>query len=219
MSSDHIDSKETELAQKLVESALQHIPFDGWAMSALQMAADENALGDADIDRLLPDGVRSAIEIYGQMADDRMVDAFEALSSQPEKTHLKIRSLILIRLEQAAPHKEVVRKTLAYLARPEQAKLGADLLYKTVDRMWRAAGDIATDSSFYTKRATLSAVYSATLLAFLGDESADMSKTKAFLDRRLSDVAKIPKITAPVQGALRGLSQLVQSMAGKRRAR
>ena len=218
MSSEQSHANDAKIAKTLVKSALQHIPFDGWTMSAVQMAADEEALTDADIDRLLPDGVRSAIEIYGQMADDEMVAEFESLSPQPDKIHLKIRALILIRLEQAAPHKEVVRKTLAYLAKPEQAKLAAELLYKTVDTMWRAAGDNATDASFYTKRATLSAVYSATLLAFLGDDTADMAKTKAFLDRRLSEVAKIPKFTAPLQGAVRGLSQMVQSITGKRRA-
>lgn len=207
------------LAVMLVKSALQHIPFDGWSMSAIQMAADEHGLTDADIDRLLPYGVRSAIEIYAAMADDEMVAGFEALSPQPEKTHLKIRALILKRLEQAAPHKEVVRKTLSYLAKPDQTKLAAELLYATIDRMWRAAGDVSTDASFYSKRATLSAVYSATLLAFLGDDTPDMSKTKDFLDRRLSDVAKIPKFTAPLQGAVRGFGQLVQSFVGKRRAR
>ena len=60
--------------------------------------------------------------------------------------------------------------------------------------MWRAAGDTSTDYNFYTKRVTLSAVYSATLLAFLSDNSADMEETEAFLDRRLADVARLPKM-------------------------
>ena len=49
------------------------------------------------------------------------------------------------------------------------------------------------------KRATLSAVYSATLLAFLSDNSADMAKTEAFLDRRLADVARLPKMARPAK--------------------
>ena len=113
--------------------------------------------------------------------------------------HMKIRSLILIRLGQAAPYKEVVRRTLAVLARPQHTKLASQLLYSTVDEMWRAAGDTSTDYNFYTKRATLSAVYSATLLAFLSDNSADMAKTEAFLDRRLADVARLPKIARPAK--------------------
>ena len=219
MSSAQTSHEDRVLAQQLVEAALLHIPFDGWGMTAMQMAADSCGLSDADLDRLLPDGVRSAIQIYSEMADEKMVEAFQALDPAPDKVHLKIRALILVRLEQAHPHKEVVRKTLAYLAKPEQAKLAAELLYTTIDRMWRTAGDVSTDASFYSKRATLSAVYSATLLAFLGDDTPDMEKTKTFLDRRLRDVAQIPKFTAPLQGALRGAGQMIRELAGKRRAR
>jgi len=131
-----------------------------------------------------------------------MIAAFDALSDKPEKMHLKIRTLILCRLEMAMAHKEAVSKTVAYLAQPSQAALASKLLYKTIDSMWRAAGDISTDASFYSKRATLAAVYSATLFAFLADDSGDLSKTEAFLDRRLKEVAAIPKVTAPAKAVM-----------------
>ena len=67
--------------------------------------------------------------------------------------------------------------------------------------------------SFYTKRATLAAVYSATLLAFLSDDSADMEKTKTFLDRRLRDVAQIPKVTAPAKAAVGKMASLAGGLA------
>lgn len=230
MQSQGNDDQDAKQARQLVKAAMQHVPFDGWSMAALQMACDDLAgedlagdesgkFSDADLDRLLPDGVRSAVQIYMAMTDDEMTDGFAALKPMPDKTHLKIRALILLRLEQGAPHKEVIRKTLSYLARPEQAKFAAELLYATVDRMWRVAGDQATDMSFYSKRATLSAVYSATLLAFLADDSSDMAKTKAFLDKRLYEVSQIPKLTAPVAGAVRQLGRLVQSLAGRKHYR
>ena len=206
----------------LITAMMAHVPFDGWKMETVQMAADECALSDADLDRLLPDGVASAVRAYVDLADAEMVAAFEALTPPPEKTHLKIRALILTRLQQAQPHKETVRKTMAYLANPQHAALATELLYRTVDTMWRAAGDSTTDFSFYSKRATLSAVYSATLLAFLADESADLADTEAFLDRRLKDVAQIPKVTAPVADAARHMSKFAtQFMArmGSRSAR
>ena len=53
--------------------------------------------------------------------------------------------------------------------------------------------------SFYTKRGTLAAVYSATMLAWLADNSLDLDKTVGFLDRRLADVARIPRLTKPVR--------------------
>ena len=188
---------------QLIEAVLNHIPFDGWSEASLKMAAADCGVSDAELTTLFPAGIANAIAAYGAWADEKMkaafLDRFEAeLSVMP--VHKKIRTLILIRLKQAAPHKEVVRRTMAVLARPQHAKLAAKLLYDTVDVMWRAAGDTATDYNFYTKRATLSAVYSATLLAFLADNSADMTKTEAFLSRRLVDIARTPKLTKPAKG-------------------
>ena len=166
------------------------------------MAAADCGVSEAELTTLFPAGIANAIAAYGAWADEKMkaafLDRFEAeLSVMP--VHVKIRSLILIRLEQASPHKEVVRRTMAILARPRHAKLAAKLLYDTVDVMWRTAGDTSTDYNFYTKRATLSAVYSATLLVFLADNSADMAKTEAFIDRRLADIARIPKLAKPAK--------------------
>src|SRR3546814_5806567 len=54
---------------------------------------------------------------------------------------------------------------------PQNAPLAAKTLWRTADAIWRAAGDKAVDFSYYTKRATVGAVYSATLLVWLNDES------------------------------------------------
>ena len=188
---------------QLIEAVLNHIPFDGWSEASLKMAAADCGVSEAELTTLFPAGIADAIAAYGAWADEKMkaafLDRYEAeLSVMP--MHRKIRTLILNRFEQAAPHKEVVRRTMAVLARPQHAKLAAKLLYDTVDVMWRTAGDTSTDYNFYTKRATLSAVYSATLLAFLADNSADMAKTEAFLDRRLADIARIPKLAKPAKG-------------------
>ena len=186
----------------VIEAILNHIPFDGWSKASLDMAASDCGLSQAEMHSLFPAGVADAITAYGDYADQNMIAAFhgqDAADIAAMPVHMKIRLLILIRLEQATPYKEVVRRTLAVLARPQHSKLAAQILYKTVDEMWRATGDTSTDYNFYTKRATLSAVYSATLLAFLSDNSADMTKTEAFLDRRLAEVAKLPKMARPAK--------------------
>ena len=193
---------EQTIQHQLIEAVLTHIPFDGWSEMSLRLAAADCGLSDAELAALFPAGIADAIIAYGAYADEMMAAEFEerhhdCSASMP--VHTKIRTLILIRLKQAAPHKEVVRRTLAILARPQYVKLAAKMLYDTVDTMWRAVGDTSTDYNFYTKRASLSAVYSATLLAFLSDNSAGMAKTEAFLDRRLADIARIPKLTKPAK--------------------
>jgi ubiquinone biosynthesis protein COQ9 len=125
-----------------------------------------------------------------------------------------IRTMILIRLEQAAMHKEAVRRALTILALPVNAAQSARTLYRTVDLMWRAAGQQDTDISFYTKRASLAAVYSATLLAWLADTNGDMAETEAFLDRRLKDVARIPQITSPARSIFAAGQKLAAGFVG-----
>ena len=190
------------MAEDIVRAALGHVPFDGWNMATLALAAADCGHDETVLAQHFPRGVQDAIALYASVSDRDMVTAYEALDEAPTKTHLKIRALILCRLSLAMPHKETVSKTLSYLAQPQHAAMASKLLYNTSDMMWRTAGDDATDFSFYSKRATLAGVYSATLLAFLADDSADMAKTEAFLDRRLADIAKIPKVTAPAKAVL-----------------
>src|SRR3546814_1469385 len=79
---------------------------------------------------------------------------------------------------------------------PQNAALAARTLWRTADAIWRAAGDQAADFSHYTKRATAGAVYSATLLVWLNDESEGFADTAAFLDRRINDVMRFERAKA-----------------------
>lgn len=54
-----------------------------------------------------------------------------------------------------------------------------------MDEIWFAAGDRATDMTWYAKRASLGMVFSATELYMLTDTSPGWEDTWAFLDRRL----------------------------------
>ena len=209
-------------AVTILNAALKHVPFDGWSDAALAAGAADAGVEQHLVSALFPRGAIDAIALHSRLADTEMVAAFHALPEAPQKIHLAIRALILLRLELAQQHKDAVRRALAVLALPAQAKLSAELLYETVDAMWRAAGQTDTGFSFYTRRATLAAVYSATLLAWLADNGGDMAKTAAFLDRRLANVASIPKATAPLRGVKAAGEQFARAMLktiGRRHAR
>lgn len=190
--------------EMFVERLLCHVPFDGWGEVAIHTTAEELGLSASDVERLFPKGIISMITLGSDEVDRKMVADFmccfsDRLDKMP--LHIKIRELLLIRFAILRPHKEAVRKMFAFIAKPSRAQIGNHLVFNTVDRVWRAAGDRSTNYNFYTKRATLAAVYSSTLLAFLDDDTPDMQKTRAFLDRRLQDVAKIPKLTKPLRAA------------------
>ena len=209
-------------AIEILRAAMPHVPFDGWGEAALLAGANDCG-HDAEVVRTaFPRGATDAIALHSRLADQSMVDAFLKLSERPEKVHLTIRQLVLLRLETAQPDKDAIRRAVSVLAMPVNAKLSAKLLYETVDSMWRAAGQRDTNFSFYTKRGTLAAVYSATVLAWLADNSSNLERTIGFLDRRLADVARIPKLTKPfgifLSGGQRFADTIMQGFA-KRHSR
>ncbi len=92
------------------------------------------------------------------------------VAANPERSaHLRDRvaSAVRARIEVLNPHKEAARRAAAFLALPQNAPLAAKLTMRSVDAMWRAAGDRSSDFSYYTKRATLAGVYGATLAYWL----------------------------------------------------
>ena len=199
-------------AAAIIMAALTHVPFDGWGEDALVAGAVDAGFTADDVARLFPGGALDAILTHSRLADGMMVEAFDAMADKPDRIHLMIREMILIRLRQAAPHKEAVRRGLTVLAVPGNAVASARALYATVDTIWRAAGQRDTDISFYTKRATLAAVYSSTLLAWIADTSDDWQSIEGFLDRRLKNVSQIPRATAPLRSAINTGQRLAEGM-------
>ena len=198
-----LNSPENLESINITRACLMHVPFDGWSQRTLELAAQDCGFEKSDISRFLPRGVQEAVEIYARLADEEMILSFnKAMSNMetaPQGTTAKIKFLIVVRLKQAHSNKEVIRKTLQYLRNPKQANFSQVLLFKTIDQIWKAAGDKSTDLSFYTKRGLLSAVYSTTLLYFLADNSGSVENTSAFLDRRLREVSAIPKLSKPLR--------------------
>ena len=201
------DTKKDEL----VRAMLIHVPFDGWSDAAISAAAEECGISIDEAATLLPGGAIDAIDTFTDLADRDMAIALDQLDPRPVGITSIIRDAILCRLDGASPHREAVASALRILARPPHAPLAARTLYRTVDRIWRLTGDGAVDFSFYTKRATLAGVYSATLLYWVANPSADRTRIEAFLDQRLREVALIPKVTKPARKA----AEMGLKMAGR----
>jgi len=177
--------------EKLMLAALGHVPFDGWTMTALNAGAKDVDLPAGDVARLFPGGPADAIALFSAWADARMVEAMGAADAAALRLHERVALGVRARLIALAPHREAARRAATFLALPPNAPLAARLLYRTIDAIWRAAGDRSTDFSYYTKRAILAGVYAATLLHWFDDRSENSAATWGFLDRRLADVGRL----------------------------
>lgn len=195
----------------VLKAALPHVLFDGWTDKLLARATKEAAV-KAELALLFPKGARDAVAFHSHLADKNVADILskqEGFSALP--IHIKIRTAILKRLELAAPDKEAIRKALSLLSMPKNMPLKLKLLHDTCDSMWNLAGDNSTDYNWYTKRMILGGVYSSTLMCWLNDESEDMADTKAFLDRRLSNVKTFGDAKKKLLSSFRGFGQQTKS--------
>jgi ubiquinone biosynthesis protein COQ9 len=185
-----------ELAAALAPRLPAHAAFDGWSETALARAAAELGI-PADRARLaFPGGAAQMIGAWFDAIDVRMLDAFPGTRIAAMKIRARIRETLLFRLREAAPYREALRRAVAILAMPQNAPAGARLAWRSADRIWRLAGDTATDFNHYSKRAILIGVYASTTLVFLDDDSEGLDATTAFLDRRIDDVMRFEKAKA-----------------------
>ncbi len=180
--------------EMLLAAALPHVPFDGWSAATLAAAVTDSRLDGRLARALFPRGGVDLAVAYHKAGDARMAEALAAADLGALRFRDRIAHAVLLRLEGA--DKELVRRGSALFALPQHAAEGAALIWGTADAVWRALGDNSADLNWYTKRATLSAVYGATVLFWLGDTSEGHADTRAFLDRRIEGVMRFEKAKA-----------------------
>jgi ubiquinone biosynthesis protein COQ9 len=187
-----LDELRLQLAPLVAEAAI----FDGWSEAAL-LSASEAAGADPAVARLtFPGGAIDMIEAWVTSVDAKMDAAFDVVALAQMPIRERIRSLVWFRLEAISGLEEALRRALAIQAMPQNLPRTAKLGWASADKMWRLAGDTATDYNYYTKRAILAGLYAATLAVFVDDESEGKADTRAFLDRRIGDVMKFEKAKA-----------------------
>jgi|AGTN01.1.fsa_nt_gi rpsU-divergently transcribed protein len=179
----------THIRDRLVLAALPHVAFDGWSPAALAAAARAEGLDPTMAERAFMAGPAAAVEHFADLGDRLMLEDLAGVDMAALRVPERIQRIVETRLARWAPQREAVRRGLAALALNPGAAVRAT--HRTVDAIWRAAGESSSDFSWYTRRATLGAVYSATVLYWLDDPSEDGTATGAFLKRRLADVGRI----------------------------
>ncbi len=181
-------------AGRLLDAALPHVVFDGWSETAFRAAAADAGLSPELARAVCPRGALDLAVAFHHRGDRAMEAALAA--GDPGALRFRDRIARAVRLRLEGADREVIRRGASLFALPQNAGTGAGLIWGTADAIWRALGDTSDDINWYTKRATLSAVYSATVLFWLADESAGQEATWEFLDRRIEDVMRFEKFKA-----------------------
>lgn len=189
-----LDEMRVALAPLIADNAA----FDGWGDTAL--AAASAALGlDRDVAALaFPNGAVDMIDAWFAHVDTVIADRLPPEALAAMKVRARITALVEARLAAVAETRESLRRAVAILAMPHNVARATRLGWRSVDMMWRLAGDTATDYNHYTKRLILGGVYAATITVFLNDESEDWAETRAFLARRIDGIMRFEKAKSGV---------------------
>lgn len=179
------------LREKVLLASLTHVPFEGWTNGSLRAGARDAGLDPAQAARAFPGGPVEAIDFFNRYADHNMLQALQGMDLDAMRVRDRIIAGVRTRLEQNLPHREAVRRALAVLAMPFNAPLGMRCVSRTVDAIWRAAGDASSDYNWYTKRGLLAAVYTATVFYWVNDKSEGTVDTYQFLERRIDTVMRV----------------------------
>jgi ubiquinone biosynthesis protein COQ9 len=197
-----------EIREALAPRLASHAAFDGWGDLAVSAAAMEVGV-DSDIAALaFKGGPMVLIDAWIASIDAEMARRLPSEKLNAMKVRERITALVATRLEIAAADREGQRRALAIMAMPQNLVAAAKIGWRSSDRMWRIAGDTATDFNHYTKRATLSGVYASTLAVFVNDDSENFSETRAFLDRRIDNVMRFEKVKAQAKGRTENMPSL-----------
>lgn len=214
----------TELAalrDEILLSTLGNIAFDGWTERSLRDGATMAGHDAEAARRAFPNGIRDLITHFADWADRQMAEFVTAEGSEFTARPLgeRLARVLWARFEVLARHQEAVRRLPPLLALPRFAPQAAKLLARSADAVWLAAGDDATDFSYYTRRAAMTALLSAATLFWLADRSEGHQATAAFISRRVERMLAFGRAFGRLGQGLGGLAEMPWRVAGTVRDR
>ncbi|OIW26832.1 ubiquinone biosynthesis protein COQ9 [Coniochaeta ligniaria NRRL 30616] len=178
---------ETERA--ILSAAYAHVPQHGFTSEALALGARDAGYLDISTN-LLPNGSFDLIRWHLVTRRDALVQKSKELEAAGMRTGDKVFALTWERL---MGNRDVLvqwQEALAIMAQPSYVPASLKELAQLVDDIWFLSGDTAVDPSWYTKRASLSAIYVGAELFMTNDRSPDFADTRAFLRRRFDEVGE-----------------------------
>jgi ubiquinone biosynthesis protein COQ9 len=193
------DDRIAATRRKVIAAALPHVAFDGWSNRTLAYAVEDAGV-DAGLSRLaFPHGGVDLALAWHNAKDAELAEELGRADLLGLRFRDRIAFAIMRRLELIADDREAVRRGAALFALPHHAAEGARAIWHTADTIWTALGDESRDFNWYTKRTTLSAVYSSALLYWLGDQTPGFAATREFVARRIDNVMQFEEVKARIR--------------------
>ncbi len=179
--------KKADSSERVIRAAFELAATRGWRRLSLGDIAEAAGLSLAELHALY--GSRAAIVLaFSDRMDDEVLSALDPdLDGEPVRDRLF--AVMMHRFDAMTPYKEGLRAIVGDCSRdPEGAICGLFRLARSVAWMLEAAGLTSTGLRGRLRVKVLAAIYLCTFRIWLADDSDDMSRTMATLDRQLGRV-------------------------------
>jgi AcrR family transcriptional regulator len=178
-------AEKPEVSRRILETALALAVEKGWAGVSLADIAAASKITLSELYAVYPSKT-SILFDYAQQVDKAVLAGVEHEAAD-ETTRDRLFDLLMRRFETMEPHKAAIASILrAGPEGPLAALCGISQALRSMAWTLEAAGIGSTGCLGHLRSRGLLLVYLATLRVWLADDSPDMTKTLAALDRSLS---------------------------------
>lgn len=185
MSNDNIKNQR----ETAIEAALQLAAEKGWPSVTMQAVARRAKIKLADLRELFADRY-DILAAYGRMLDRRVLESMGE-GRADEKPRDRLFEILMERFDALNDHRDGVCAILdTVLPDPKQTIVTLPHLCRSMGWMLDAAGIETSGLKGVAKVMGLMAIYADTLRTWHHDDSADLSKTMAALDKNLARAEK-----------------------------
>lgn len=200
----------------ILDAALPIAAFEGWTVKTLREAVAACDLPVGAEALYFPDGPLELIGFWASECDAATAQYLAQLDQSQMRIREKVTAGVIARLEVIGKHEAAAKRAASRLLLPDAIGQGPKQIWAAADTIWRAIGDSSTDYNYYTKRTTLSAVISSSMLSWLSDSRADKREARAFVDARIENVMQFEKAKFAVKKRTEGLPNIAEILGSLR---
>jgi ubiquinone biosynthesis protein COQ9 len=183
--------------KKLVlDKFIDNVSFDGWSQKNLDNSIQALDLQENYRILLFPDGIAGLTDYFVLENNKAFNDSLNSEEIQKLRFTDKVIFLIHARIKHyhtVLGGTEGFKNFISYCSsRNILNSIGN--IFKSADDIWHRAGDKSTDFSYYTKRASLSFIYTTAALYSIDDNSLNLEETNNFIKARVAELLKFNKL-------------------------
>lgn len=188
------NNKDTDIKQKIINSALELAAEQGWEFITLRDIANHAKIKPATLYDII-DHKGDILILLGKMIDRRVLEGISISEDETSSPRDRVFDIMMDRFEILNEYRQGVISILEFTkCDPKHIIIYFPYLCRSMSWMLESVGIETEGMRGALKIAGLSGIYLNVLKVWKDDESADLSKTMASLDQALERVEKTADI-------------------------